>query len=95
MIESLLSRRRSGASVQLLIKVGPDAAPLLEFVLEDAGFTWSELEVTAAGASVLIDVTDKSVPRTLAALRQRLGCHLEHLSALASPITSTTSTSAT
>lgn len=82
MIESLLSRRSQSASVQLLIKVGKDAAPLLEFVLADAGFTFSELNATASGASVLIDVSNNTVSRSLAALRQRLGCHLEHISAL-------------
>lgn len=74
-------RRATRPAVTCLqIRVGQDAAPLLEFILAEAGFEWRDLVRHDVDATVVIETRREQLDDTIRALRQRLGGNLSEVS---------------
>ena len=58
------------------IRVSQDAAPLLEFILTEAGFVWRDLVRNEIDATVVIETPREQLDDAILALRQRLGGNL-------------------
>jgi hypothetical protein len=63
----------------LALRVGPEAAALLEFILDDAQLEWADLDRSPWHASATVRVAEDAIGDVLLALRQRPGAHLIEL----------------
>ena len=61
------------------IRVSQDAAPLLEFILVDAGLRWRDLVREEVDATVVIETPRAHRDHAILALRQRLGGNMTEL----------------
>ena len=61
------------------IRVGQDAAPLLEFILVDAGLGWRDMVREDVDVTVVIEIPRAHRDDAILALRQRLGANLTEL----------------
>ena len=74
-----LAETRPDVPISFHIRVGPDAAPLLEYILHEAEIEWRELVRDHIDATAVVHTTYEHLTDTVLALRQRLGCHLAQL----------------
>ena len=66
----------SEPSTTLQIRVSQYAAPLLEFILDEAGLEWREIVREELDATAVIETTTEHLDATIRTLRQRLGGNL-------------------
>ena len=71
--------QRSDEVTSLQIRVSQDAAPLLEFILIEAGFVWRDLVRNEVDATVVIETPREQLDDAILALRQRFGGNLTEM----------------
>jgi hypothetical protein len=69
----------AGSAASIRIRVSHYAAPLIEFILNEADLEWRDLVREEVDATVVIDTNIEQLDDTIRMLRQRLGGNLTEL----------------